>query len=58
MPLRVFLKAMWTDPQTITALIVAITGLIAAVTALARVFHNTGRIASIEQRNAAKDRQR
>jgi len=54
----VFLRAMWTDPQTVTALIVAITGLIAAITALARVFHNTSRIATIEERNAAKDRQR
>ena len=57
MPLRVFLRAMWTDPQTVTALIVAITGLLAAITALARVFHNTGRIATLEEAKGSKGEQ-
>jgi len=54
MPLRYFLRAMWTDPQTVTALIVAVAGLISAVTALARVFHNTSRIAGLEDREGER----
>jgi len=56
MPIRVFLRAMWTDPQTLTALIVAITGLLAAITALARVFHNTSRISGLEGRESDRHR--
>jgi hypothetical protein len=45
---------MWTDPQTVTALIVAIAGLLSAITALARVFHNTSRITGLEDREVTR----
>ena len=49
MPHRIFVRSMNMTVGDLTQLVIAISGLVTAVAALAKVFHNTSRIASLEQ---------